>query len=226
MLIVPVIALLAMLAGPTVEAGQFEIRPVVQPGAPAPGGGTFTGFGEVQINDRGAVLFEALVGERRGLFLAADGQIAPVAVQGEPTPLGGRYLQLSYFVLNDQQEVAFVATILRGPQERHRPPAVIMLGRAGQLGVIAKVRDPAPVRGTYKEFRDLALDGSGRLAFYASLGDGDRPGGIFLHDGAGPGAWWRSSTPRPSAAASRSCRSRRSDPEGPWPSTAPSSMTA
>lgn len=177
------VLLLAALPGPAAAGGGFEIRPIVQQGAAAPGAGAFTGFGEVQINDRGDVLFEGLIGDRRGLFLATGNRIVPVALQGEPTPLGGRHLQLSYFIVNDRQEVAFLATIERGPRERRQAPAAILLAHAGQARVIAKVRDPAPGQGTFKEFRDLALDASGRIAFFASLEDGDQPGGIFLHDG-------------------------------------------
>lgn len=179
------VALLAWLASPAAGGAGFDIHPLVQEGAPAPSGDTFTGFGEVQINGRGDVLFEALTGDRRGLFLASDGRIVPVALQDDPAPLGGRYLQLSYFVLNDRQEVAFVATIERSHRERRGAPAAILLTRAGQPHVVAKVRDRAPVRGFFKEFRDLALDRAGRLAFVASLEDGDRPGGLFVNDGTG-----------------------------------------
>ncbi|MGH7277904.1 MAG: DUF7453 family protein [Candidatus Rokuibacteriota bacterium] len=166
---------------------EFEIRPVVGAGEAAPSGDAFAGFGALQLNAAGDLLFEARLALgggafRGGLFIVRGDRIDAVAVQGEPTPIGGRYLGFSYGVLNDRREIAFVAMIERAGNDRPGPLLAIFRTGQGISPVAIAQQEPAPVEGRFTAFSDLALGGGGSLAFVATLDHADAPAALFVSD--------------------------------------------
>ena len=126
----------AEMTGGAADFGVFrgdgqDLTPVFSAGQIAPGGATFTDFGNPLINRHGLVAtFASLANSasREGLFVSDGTNLTAVALDGEHAPKGGSYGRrpgfpgafLSPIRLNDRGELAFPASLTRRHQrERH-----------------------------------------------------------------------------------------------------------
>ncbi len=171
------IAFWALLAGPNRSGillwSKGGLQIVAQDGDPAPGGGVFSYFANVSINDAGQVAFTgyAYPPSRQGIFLWSDGNTVSIAQTGDPAPGGGtfyipgptfprRYVPL----LNAMGQIVFGAR-LSSPTGN----SAVFLYSADGLRRIAGPGDPAPGGGTFVRARSASLNDLGEVALAGSL---------------------------------------------------------
>jgi len=125
-----------------------------------------------------------------GIFLGSGGALTQIAREGQVAPDGnGIFFSLSpYPRLNDSGQAAFWAS-LTGTSGGSSDDEGIFLGSGGALTQIARAGQAAPeANGTFRYFWEPALNGSGEVAFLASLtgtsGGSSDDRGIFRGDGA------------------------------------------
>ncbi|HXJ77246.1 MAG TPA: choice-of-anchor tandem repeat NxxGxxAF-containing protein [Candidatus Methylomirabilis sp.] len=157
-----------------------KLRKVVAQGDPAPAGGTFAGFGPPALNNKGVIVFGAVVegrGVPGGVFLAEAGKVKMILGAGEDTPLGGIFAKFSERItLNDAGTVAFHAHLKGAPVQA----AIVTLG-GGRVRSVATLGDPAPGGGTFSNFGLWpALAADGAVGFTASVDGGASPVGVFV----------------------------------------------
>lgn len=78
---------------------QGTLKTLLAVGAEAPGGGTFTSVGEVQLNDvnREVLVTAGVDGKTdQGIYRVVDGQVIPVLVPGQELPGYGAYKTIQY----------------------------------------------------------------------------------------------------------------------------------
>jgi hypothetical protein len=94
------VVFVADAAGPASASALVHVSPggttqvLLRGGEPAPGGGRYASFGEVDLADGGRLLFQArLTGceAAEGVFLRTGSQVRAVARAGDPAPGGGHY---------------------------------------------------------------------------------------------------------------------------------------
>ncbi len=150
-----------------------EFHRLVGAGDPAPGGGVFSYFANVSINDAGQVAFTgyAYPRPRQGIFVWSDGNIVSIAQTGDPAPGGGTfYIPGPTFPrpyvpsLNAMGQIVFGAR-LSSPTGN----SAVFLYSADGLRRIAGPGDPAPGGGTFVWARSATLNDLGEVAFAASL---------------------------------------------------------
>ncbi len=150
-----------------------EFHRLVGAGDPAPGGGVFSFFANVSINDAGQVAFMgyAYPRPRQGIFLWSDGNIVSIAQTGDPAPGGGTfYIPGPTFPrryvpsLNAMGQIVFGAR-LSSPTGN----SAVFLYSADGLRRIAGPGDPAPGGGIFVRARSASLNDLGEVAFAASL---------------------------------------------------------
>jgi hypothetical protein len=155
----------------------------------APGGGTITSFGALQLNNRTQVAFFARTAadvppRQAGIFIAS---LAPPSLQkvvrtDDPWPTGTgftfrRFLDSS-LSLNDIGQVAFL-----GQRSGPGGPAGLLIGTAGgPLLKVVEVTDPAPSGKFDGISSPFKLNAAGQVAFSASYSSGH---GVFLGSTAG-----------------------------------------
>jgi hypothetical protein len=184
------VAFYASLTGGSSSGGIFAGTPgsmqaVALNGGPAPGGGTYFGFGNgLALNASGQVAFSANVNSATnwGIFVGAPGSVQAAAMVGNAAPAGGNYNDFYVPRINAAGQVAFSTNLTGGSSSRG-----IFVGAVGALQAVALQGNAAPAGGNYSDFvpDTLALNHLGQVAFYSSLSGGSSTGGIFA---GAPGA--------------------------------------
>jgi hypothetical protein len=157
------------------------MQPVALNGGPAPGGGTYFGFGNgIGLNASGQVTFESEVNAptNPGIFVGAPGSVQAAAMSGNAAPGGGNYNNFPTGpVVNAAGQVAFVSSLTGGSSSQG-----IFVGTVGSMQAVALQGNAAPVGGNYSDFGSAtpALNHFGQLAFYANLTGGSSTNGIFV----------------------------------------------
>jgi len=163
-------------SAPAFAAGA--LRPVVQSGVAAPGGGRFDRFDVTAqpivapVNERGQVAFYATVLHapgREGIFVADAEKVTKVAAFGDAVPGGGTLAEFGAHplpALNGAGHVAFAAQVAGG-----RATEGVFLAGAEGLQAIALAGDDAPgvPAGVLVGFDAPALNDNDELAFVASV---------------------------------------------------------
>ena len=177
------------MSGGTADFGIFRgdggnLMPLFVANQMAPGGGTFTDFGEPVINAHGQVAarcFLANSASVSGLFVG-DGTnaVAVIAFEGQPAPKGGNYGEfLAPTRLNDRGEVAFPVRLTGGTSR-----SGIFRGNGEQTTAVALAGTLAPgTTGTFESFGNIKLGIDGRVAFIATLAVG--VGGVDFSNNMG-----------------------------------------
>jgi hypothetical protein len=177
-----------VLSGVFVDSGATEAAFALE-GDSAPGitGGEYSAFGPPSQNDAGSVAFTADVtggSVASGVFRDSGGAGTAVALLGYSAPDtgGGTYSEFGYPKLNDLGHVVFIANVTGGTAS-----GGVFLDMGGTDEAVAVEGGTAPDTGagTYASVTSWgALDGSGRVAFSATVIDGDVGAGVFLYDPA------------------------------------------
>lgn len=181
------VAFYSNLTGGTADFGIFrgegqDLTPIFVTNQIAPGGGTFSDFGDPVINSHGQIATTvSLTNSDIGIFVGDGTDTVAIALQGQPAPKGGNYK--GQFIiptrLNDQGEVAFDARLTGGTSS-----SGIFRGDGKRTTPIAIAGTNAPgTTGTFASFRDFQLLNDGRVAFIATLTPG--VGGVDASNNAG-----------------------------------------
>lgn len=181
------VAFYSNLTGGTADFGIFrgegqDLMPIFVTNQIAPGGGTFSDFGDPVINSHGQIATTvSLTNSDIGIFVGDGTDTVAIALQGQPAPKGGNYK--GQFIiptrLNDQGEVAFDARLTGGTSS-----SGIFRGDGKRTTPIAIAGTNAPgTTGTFASFRDFQLLNDGRVAFIATLTPG--VGGVDASNNAG-----------------------------------------
>ncbi len=168
--------------GPRPAVAQTVPVRVALTGTAAPTGGNYTisaaGFGNPVVNGTGQVAFTAdLTGgtATRGVFTGAPGAVQTVALTGLGTPgPAGSYNGFGNPVLNGTGTVAFDANGLFGGSSTQG----MFMGTPGAVQTVALNNTAAPVGGNYTSIGNPLLNGTGQVAFNASLSIANS--GIFV----------------------------------------------
>jgi hypothetical protein len=182
---------LAIASGVFVDSGATEaaFARAFATGDPAPGtsGGHYSEFGPASQNDAGSVAFTADVtggAVAGGVFRDSGVSDAAVALLGDSAPDtdGGTYSEFGYPKVNDLGHVVFIANVTGGTAS-----GGVFLDTGGTDEAVAVEGGTAPDtgEGSYASVNSWgALDGSGRVAFSATVTGGDVGAGVFLYDSA------------------------------------------
>lgn len=155
-------------------------------GTAAPAGGNYSVFRPPVLNGAGQVAFRATLtggSSSQGLFAGVPGSLQTVALSSTAAPVGGNYIAMGDPVLNGAGRVAFVALLTSGSS-----PEAIFTGAPGSLQTAALAGTAAPAGGNYSSFSSFVgpvINGSGQVAFAATLTGGSSTQGIFV---GAPGA--------------------------------------
>ncbi len=195
----------------TGSEGVFRITdgqtmPIFLAGDPAPGGGTFGGFGSMgpaALNHNGDVALgfnllpaSAPLGVNAGLYFYsshANLLSALVVPFVTPAPAGGKF-QGVYFstVINDDRTVVFPG-IIQTDHGIHVPGqtygglgvGIFRVGHDGKISSVASPGDATPQGGTFDYFQNPAINNVGDIAFDSHragdelISPGDQSQGIF-----------------------------------------------
>jgi hypothetical protein len=141
-----------------------RISALVQPGDPAPGGGTFDFAYEAWINDGGDIAFighvageEAaipgfppqsdLIDALGSLYVRdAGGTIRSVAHAGDPAPGGGVFRQVPFLSMNNRGDIAFIGDLTPAP-DVYGALGVFVASRGGSITAVARPGDAMPGGG-------------------------------------------------------------------------------
>jgi len=181
------VAFYSNMTGGTADFGIFrgegqDLTPIFVTNQIAPGGGTFSDFGDPVINSHGQIATTvSLTNSDIGIFVGDGTDTVAIALQGQPAPKGGNYK--GQFIiptrLNDQGEVAFDARLTGGTSS-----SGIFRGDGKRTTPIAIGGTNAPgTTGTFASFRDFQLLNDGRVAFIATLTPG--VGGVNASNNTG-----------------------------------------
>jgi len=122
-------------------------EPLLQTGDPAPGGGTFSSFSQVKLNNEGHVAFSAQIdgsSTPSGIFLMKDGQVSKVIGVGDLTPSGEVITSLACeWAFNDRDEFAWEAYWDGGGD------GLFFKRNDGNVFEIARVGQETPIGKTY-----------------------------------------------------------------------------
>lgn len=187
----------------TLDAGLYRfsanrrLTAELLPGAPAPGGGTFHGFGfQPVINDEGAIAFGGLIettigpgnppsnptGFGLGVFLVDEHhRVSKVARPGDPAPGGKTFDFVHIPWLNDEGDVAFTAHVQEDPCIEF--PVSFPAGNqifcaesiylrdheTGRITSIVHQGDRAPGGGRFTYAFGQKINDDGQIAFIGAL---------------------------------------------------------
>jgi len=161
------------------------LRKLVAGGDPAPRGGTFDRFGLPAINNKGVVVFPAIV-ERGavlgGIFTVGASKLHLLVGAGEIGPEGVMLARFSErAAIDDEDNVAFVAHL-----SSKAASEALLIANASGLTQLAIVGESAPGGGRFSAFGPWPNFGrTATIAFVASVDEGPGPLGIYLGN---PGA--------------------------------------
>src|SRR3984893_5313132 len=156
------------------------LRKLVAGGDPAPRGGSFDRFGLPAINNRGVVVFPAILEQGAvlgGIFVAGARELRLLVGAGETGPGGAMLVRFSErAAIDDEDNVAFVATLGSGVSSE-----ALLIANASGLTQVATVGESAPGGGRFSAFGPWPNFGpSGTVAFVAAVDDGPGPLGIYV----------------------------------------------
>jgi hypothetical protein len=161
-------------------------------GATAPGGATYIGFNNPEINASGEIAYNAnLSGGSSGIFLGQPGSIGALALQGGTAPNGETYgsfytsTTATTVNLSANGQAGFTALLSGGT-----PTSGIFVGSSNTTtGTVALqgTATPYPGAGNFSSFLAAGantayspvINPSGQLAIQASLSGGTAAAGIF-----------------------------------------------
>jgi hypothetical protein len=153
---------------------------VAATGSTAPGGGTFTGFGNGVSVSGSNVAFEGSDTSGGGIYRNDGTNTISVVRRGDDVPRGGTFADFAGFSISGSN-VAFA------PRDNGRTENLGVFRNDGS-GIIsvAQVGDITPNGGTFTHFgTPPSLSGS-NVVFQASYSIDGRTRGIFLNDGINP----------------------------------------
>ncbi|HYV31679.1 MAG TPA: choice-of-anchor tandem repeat NxxGxxAF-containing protein, partial [Candidatus Binatia bacterium] len=169
------------------------VRALKLPGDPAPGGGTFHGFGfRAWINNAGDVAFAGIVtpidiGPGSGLHLGQGiflldrrHHLSSVVRPGDPAPGGKTFDFAQIPTINDSGDIAFGGHVMEDPCTQFHPSnipgaqlfcaeSVYFWPSGGRIESVAHIGDPAPGGGTFNYAFGSKLNNCGVLAFFGAL---------------------------------------------------------
>ncbi len=160
--------------------GGGRLQKLVAGGDPAPRGGTFDRFGVPAINNKGVVVFPAVV-ERGpvlgGIYVTGTRDLRLLVAAGDTSPSGAMLVRFSERVaLDDEDNIAFGAHLGTGV---HKSEAIFLANAAG-VTQVAAVGDSAPGGGRFSAFGAWPSIGPrASVVFVAALDDGPGPVGIY-----------------------------------------------
>src|SRR5258708_17583950 len=161
------------------------LRKLVAGGDPTPRGGTFDRFGLPAINNKGAVVFPAVI-ERGavlgGIFVVGTSELRLVVGAGELGPGGAMLVRFSErAAIDDDDNVAFVAHL-----GSNAASEAVVVANASGLTQLAVSGEAAPGGGRFAAFGPWPNFGrNATIAFVAAVDDGPGPLGIYIGN---PGA--------------------------------------
>jgi hypothetical protein len=157
-----------------------RLQKLVAGGDPAPRGGSFDRFGVPAINNKGVVVFPAVV-ERGpvlgGIYETGTHNLRLLVAAGETSPSGAMLVRFSERIaLDDEDNIAFGAHLATGV---NKSEAVFLVDPAG-LNQVAAIGDSAPGGGRFSAFGAWPGLGPGAtVIFVAALDDGPGPVGLY-----------------------------------------------
>jgi hypothetical protein len=181
------VAHIALLSGAPAEGiltyNQTGGTVLALSGTPAPGGGLYHDFQDLQLNDSGQVAFLATLNDgslSEGVFLNDGATTTVVARLNTVAPGGTAYNgEMGTPQLNALGQIAFQAGLAGGQSTSGIFRYDGNMGRA-----IALAETPAPAGGSYVSFSTPELNANGKVAYRAKLSDGPSTHGVFLYDGS------------------------------------------
>src|SRR4030081_1380748 len=156
------------------------LRKLVAGGDPAPRGGTFDRFGLPAINNKGVVVFPAIV-ERGavlgGIFTVGASELLLLVGAGEIGPGGVMLARFSErAAIDDEDNVAFVAHL-----SSKAAPEALLIANASGLTQLAIVGESAPGGGRFSAFGPWPNFGpNASVAFVAAIYDGPGTLGVYV----------------------------------------------
>ena len=161
------------------------LRKLVAGGDPAPRGGSFDRFGVPAINNKGVVVFPAVIEQGAvlgGIFVAGARELRLLVGAGEIGPGGAMLVRFSErAAIDDEDNVAFVAHLGSGTSSE-----AVLVANASGLTQLAIVGESAPGGGRFAAFGPWPNFGpNATVAFVAAIDAG--PGTLGIYVGT-PGA--------------------------------------
>ena len=161
------------------------LRKLVAGGDPAPRGGSFDRFGLPAINNKGVVVFPAILEQGAvlgGIFVAGARELRLLVGAGEIGPGGAMLVRFSErAAIDDEDNVAFVAHLGSGTSAE-----AVLVANASGLTQLAIVGESAPGGGRFAAFGPWPNFGpNATVAFVAAIDAG--PGSLGIYVGT-PGA--------------------------------------
>lgn len=164
---------------------EHRVEKVIALGDPAPGGGTFAGFGAPVLNNAGTVVFPAVVEKgvaAGGIYRITPGGADMVVGAGDPAPGGGIFYQFSERIAMDDEGRVAVFAMLR---EAASESALVLVDSRGPR-LLASLGAGAPGGGTFVSFGPWpSISPAGAVAFVAGVDNGPSGSSIFLSDAQG-----------------------------------------
>lgn len=199
---------------------NLDISPVVLPGDPAPGGGTFQGVDVFSdLNNRGDIAFEGIVPTDLGIHLPSEpygglgggvyvadrsGTISKLVVPGDPAPGGGTFDEAEFPSIDNGGDVAFEGHRAGEECIEGGQPQAVRIGcfstvyvRDAATGVVQRIAgqgDPAPGGGVFRFTARPVINDRGEVAFFGRTTTGR---GLFLASQVGQLAIARTGDPLP-----------------------------
>jgi hypothetical protein len=157
---------------------EGKVMPLLREGDPAPGGGSFTEFGNVQLNDDGVIVLSPSIaaGALSGVFRITGGKVEAIARSGMEAPGGGTFSFVEAPSINARGDIAFQASVTAP-------------GRSGVFifsnGVLSQIAGAGDVveDDTLLSAGRPSIDAQGRVAFGASIGAPLTRTAIFVSSG-------------------------------------------
>jgi len=156
------------------------LRKLVAGGDPAPRGGTFDRFGLPAMNNKGAVVFPAVIDHGAilgGIFAVGASELRLVVGAGQMGPGGEMLVRFSErAAIDDEDNVAFVAHLGSSTASE-----ALLVADASGLTQLAVTGEAAPGGGRFSAFGPWPNFGrSATVAFVAAVDDGPGPLGIYI----------------------------------------------
>ncbi|HLJ62382.1 MAG TPA: choice-of-anchor tandem repeat NxxGxxAF-containing protein [bacterium] len=139
------------------------IRILFRTGESAPDGGTYAEFSDPVINNRGDILFGAVLAgarPRETIYVRTGSGLRPLASTGTSVPTGGVFRAFSDLLLNDRGTVGFLARTTDA-----RAPEGIYLVRGSRVVPVVTVGQAAPTGGAFADFANPAINNRDLIAF-------------------------------------------------------------
>jgi hypothetical protein len=159
-----------------------NVTELMSPGTSAPGGDTFTGAFNAQINNAGQVAFlSRLVQHNDALFVSSAGTTARIAGQGDTVARQPKFeFPFAFGLSNQEQALVFDSTFPGGTGLFSAVPG----GGPGRVVLDAHVGESVGNDGVIQGFfENFVMNSQGQVVFNADLSGG--PSSIILTSGSG-----------------------------------------